>query len=385
MVNVMRNKTGSSGATAAAVVLLVLAPMLVPGRPDAKPSGDVLRVGSWNLNRFGHPSLPRSSDDIVRMANHMASCGVHVLAIQEVVVTRLGDSGQPRSYALDELVAVLADEHGQMWEYWLYRGSGDLQLGFMWRADMVTLESAPLNGLSSKKVECELTNKKGVVKSAKIPPFSHYPVVAHVRTGDGMTDFTLINVHLKEPEHMFGQGSYWEARLAAADSIATWIEGVWNPKKPKKKEGKNKSPDKMPLQGLKLPNKPLIGIIGGPAFQPMSPLAPGADGADIKKNLSTIDPDVAVLGMLNTAVQAERDLEPLLDLGMHLVGTSEPTHISGDPLTRVLASVPMGEEHALSMDHVPSGQEFVIASESSKGMSPHWLVSFTVVIRPDDD
>lgn len=367
-----------------ALVLVVLPLVASGGAPASAGPADVLRVGTWNLHRFGHPSVPRSTEDLTRLAHHIASAGLHVLALQEVVVTRLGSLGEPRSYALDEVAAILEEEHGQMWAYWLHRGKGDLQLGFMWRSGVVDVKAAPFMGLSSKKVPVQLVNKKGKKKSIKADPFPHFPVIAHVGTGEGTTDFTIINLHLEEPAPVWGKGSFWESRRAACESVASWIDRMYSPEKAPAKKVEHKKV-KHKNKGIKMPNAVLPGMLGGPAFKPSVLNPQHVALANVKDVLGHLDDDLVVLGTLNAPVEPERELEPLLDLGMHLAGDQTPTHSGGDVLSRVLLTVPMGEEHVLATSHVPAGQEFTVTPAPGKGMSPHHLVTLVVAIRADDD
>ncbi len=366
------------------ILLLALClPLLLGGGSAgaAMDPGSTLRVGTWNLKWFGHPKHPRTSAHLADMASEVASWGVHVLAFQEAAVTRLGPSGEPRSYAMDELVAILSDEYGQSWEYWIHKGKGEQHLGFLWRADQVELVASPVYGLKSKAADNVLTTKKGKKKNVKKTPWPRIPVVAHVRAGEGLTDFTLINVHLKAAELQYGKDSYWETRRAASESLAEWIEKIWDPPpaepskpKPAKKPGKAKKTLQPPPVALKLYGTP---------FPLVSPY-PQTAKAVLGSVLSHLDPDLAVLGDFNAPVHAELDAEPLIGLGMHFLGGEEATHKGGAALDRVLVSLPMGEEHALSMGGAPAGQAFAI-SPGTKGGSDHHLVSFTLAVRADDD
>ena len=354
--------------------------------PAATEYGTALRVATWNLKWFGHPKAPRSSAQLGDMASEVASWGVHVLAFQEAAVTRLGPKGEPRSYAMDELVTLLADEHGQSWEYWIHKGKGEQHLGFLWREDQVELVAAPVYGLKSKATDNVLIGKKGKKKHVKKNPWPRLPVVAHVRAGDGLTDFTLINVHLKAAELQYGKDSFWETRRAASESLAAWIEKIWDPPPPppppkKKKPKPPKKPGKPPKGILHPPVA--MALYGTPfPFVPTNPQNPKAVLGSVLKHL---DPDLAVLGDFNAPVHAEMDAEPLIGLGMHFLGGEEATHKAGAALDRVLVSLPMGEEHALSMGATPPGQAFAISGPGFKGGSDHRMVSFTVAVRADDD
>jgi endonuclease/exonuclease/phosphatase family metal-dependent hydrolase len=365
------------------LLLVLLCLSLLRPAGDARAAADpgtALRVATWNLKWFGHPKYPRTSAQLGEMASEVASWGVHVLAFQEAAVTRLGPSGQPRSYAMDELVAILSDDYGQTWEYWIHKGKGEQHLGWMWRSDQVELVASPVYGLKSKAADNVLTTKKGKKKHVKKNPWPRIPVVAHVRAGEGLTDFTLVNVHLKAAELQYGKDSYWETRRAASESLARWIEKVWNPPppKPKKKPGKKKKP-----KHVKKALAPAAQKLYGTAFPLLSPF-PQTPVALMGSVLSHLDPDLAVLGDFNAPAHADLDAEPLIGLGMHFLGGEDPTHKGGASLDRILVSLPMGEEHALSMGSAPAGQAFAI-SPGSKGGSDHRMVSFTVAVRADDD
>ena len=361
-------------------------PLLVP-RGDAGAAADygtALRVATWNLKWFGHPKVPRSSAQLAEMASEVASWGVHVLAFQEAAVTRLGPSGQPRSYAMDELVTILSDEHGQSWEYWIHKGKGEQHLGYLWRSDQVELVASPLYGLKSKAADNVLTTKKGKKKHVKKPPWPRVPVVAHVRAGEGLTDFSLINVHLKAAEYQFGKDSYWKTRQTASKSLAQWIQKIWNPPPPKAKKIKvPKKPGPGKPKKKALPPPAAMKLYGTP-FPLISP-HPQTPKSVIGSVLSYLDPDLAVLGDFNAPEHAELDAEPLIGLGMHFLGGGEATHKGGAALDRVLVSLPMGEEYVFSMGSSPPGQAFAISGPGTKGGSDHHMVSFTVAVRADDD
>ncbi|MBW2260975.1 MAG: hypothetical protein JRG91_03300 [Deltaproteobacteria bacterium] len=361
-------------------------PLLVRGGDAgaAADYGTALRVATWNLKWFGHPKHPRTSAHLSGMASEVASWGVHVLAFQEVAVTRLGPSGEPRSYAMDELVTILSDEYGQSWEYWIHKGKGEQHLGFLWRVDQVELVASPIYGLKSKAADNVLTTKKGKKKHKKMTPWPRIPVIAHVRAGEGLTDFTLINVHLKAAEHKYGKDSFWETRRAASESLAEWIEKIWDPPSPKPKKikpSKKAKPGKLKKKALPPPAGMTMYGAPFPVFAPFLQTTKAVIGSV----LSHLDPDLAVLGDFNAPVHADLDAEPLIGLGMHFLGGGEATHKSGAALDRVLVSLPMGEEHALSMGSTPAGQAFAISGPGAKGGSDHHLVSFTVAVRADDD
>jgi hypothetical protein len=365
------------------LLVLLCLPLLVPGgnAGAAAEYGTALRVATWNLKLFGHPKHPRTSAHLGDMAAEVASWGVHVLAFQEAAVTRLGPNFEPRSYAMDELVTILSDEHGQSWEYWIHKGKGEQHLGFLWRSDQVELVASPIYGLKSKSVENVLT-KKGKKKKVKKTPWPRAPVIAHVRAGEGLTDFTLINVHLKAAEYQFGKDSFWETRRAACTSLAEWIEKIWDPPEPKKAKPKKK-PKKGKPKTKVLPPPVAMQVLGAP-FPMAGPTLQSPQGL-VASVLSHLDPDMAVLGDFNAPVHAELDAEPLIGLGMHFLGGEEATHKSGASLDRILVSLPMGEEHALSMGSTPAGQAFAISGPGTKGGSDHRMVSFTMAVRADDD
>ncbi len=366
------------------LMLALCLPLLVRGGDAgaALEHGSTLRVATWNLKWFGHPKHPRTSAHLADMASEVASWGVHVLAFQEAAVTRLGPSGEPRSYAMDELVTILSDEHGQSWEYWIHKGKGEQHLGFLWRADQVELVASPVYGLKSKAADNVLTTKQGKKKNVKKTPWPRIPVVAHVRSGEGLTDFTLINVHLKAAELQYGNDSFWETRRAASESLAEWIEKIWDPPPAKpKKPGPSKKPGKSKKKAL--PSLAAMKLYGTPL--PLVSPYPQAAKAALGSVLSHLDPDLAVLGDFNAPVHAELDAEPLLGLEMHFLGGEEATHKGGAALDRILVSLPMGEEHALSMGAAPAGQAFAISGPGTKGGSDHHMLSFTVAVRADDD
>jgi endonuclease/exonuclease/phosphatase family metal-dependent hydrolase len=362
-------------AAAALAALVALVPAGASGG-----GGKALVVATWNLKWFGHPNAPRSSEALASMAAGISSRGVDVLALQEVAVTRLGPAGEPRSYAMDELVGILDDEHGQTWEYWIHKGKGDQHLGFMWRPESADLVASPLYGLKAQSVDNVLTGKKGEKKTVKKSPWYRTPVIAHVRSGEGLTDFTLVNVHLKAAEHQWGKDSFWETRRAECESLAEWIDGIWHPAQaapPNAKPGKTTVP-----KGKTVPVLPAATKLFGVPFLP----AGGKQVAQavMKEVLSHVDPDLAVIGDFNAPVHVDMDAEPLTGLGMHFLGTDQPTHSGGAALDRILVSVPMGEEHALSQGGSSPGQAFAVG-QPGVGGSDHAMVSFTVAVRPDDD
>jgi len=352
------------------MVLLLAAPLAVQAAGQAKGDESPIRVATWNLKWFGHPNTPRTSADLAAVAERLATWGVHVLAFQEMAVTRLGPSGEPRSYALDEVVETLAEAHGQSWEYWIHKGKGEQHLGFIWRDDRVDLVAAPVYGLKTQAVENQIT-VKGEKKTEKKTPWYRAPVIAHVRLGDGLTDFSIVNVHLKATEPQFGNDSFWETRRAECESLAAWIDGVWNPAP---------APPAKPVPKKPVPPVPVVSKLFGAVPFGAAAAAPAA----VKAVLSHVDPDLAVLGDFNSAVHPDLDATPLISLGMHFLGGGESTHVSGAALDRVLVSVPMGEEHTLSQASVPKGQAFAVAP-GAVGGSDHFLVTFTVAVRPDDD
>lgn len=385
MIGMMRSGLRQHVVIAAAALLVVAAPALVPVRVDAEAkgvAGTAIRVATWNLTWFGHPKVPRSSEQLGKVAENIASWGVHVLAFQEVAVTRLGPGGAPRSYAMDELVAILADEYNQGWEYWIHKDKGEQHLGYMWRTDTVDLVAAPLFGLKNKPVENLLTGKgkkAGKHKTVKKPPWERIPVIAHVGTGDGLTDFTLINVHLRQAQWQFGKESFWESRRAACESLAGWIDKTWNPPPPPQQIPAKKKKGPSPIPKAFVP-APLLGV-------PIAIMPPHAQMTKVFAGqvLGRADPDLAVLGDFNSPVKPEMVAEPLFGMGMHYLGGKEPTHWNGTVLDRVLVSLPMGEEHALSMGSSPPGQAFSVSGPGKKGGFDHQMVSFTVAVRADDD
>lgn len=382
----MRASRPTSTALVAGAVAAVLG-WPPGGAPASVSSPAVVEVGTWNLHRFGHPDAPRSSAEVRAMADNVASSGVHVLALQQIVVTRLGDAGEPRSYAMDELVATLAHDHGQSWEYWMNGGKGDLRLGWMWREDLLALEPAPLVGIPVKKVACQLVGKQGKKKKVKVTPFPSAPVLAHVGTGEGLTDFSLVNVELRGPRPAWGEGSLSEARRAASASLAGWIQEAWDGTSGPLADILRAPPAAKQTAVASAAGGPPVQVKPlAPAFHPLLPSAHHVSMKSYKKVLAHLDHDLCVLGTLNSPVDPEGDLAPLLSMGMHLAGGGAPTHVGGDVLDGVLLSVAMGQEHLLGADRVGPGQAFSIhPAPVTKGASPHHLVSFPVAVRADDD
>lgn len=145
-------------------------------------SGDRIRLGTWNLEHFGHRKPARTAKQIETTGAFIRSMAVDVLAVQEI------DS--------DKALRRLCRAIGPDWRFVLGRTGGfrddpgRIAVGFAWNDSRVELLSAE---------DCvQLPSKVPHSEFGELPIFHRKPVSAAFRARQGgRVDFRAITVHLK--------------------------------------------------------------------------------------------------------------------------------------------------------------------------------------------
>lgn len=115
-------------------------------RPNARSSGDELRVTVWNLSNFGRSKNPQELEFI-----HKRLKSSDLVGILEVSKTFYGTRAVA---ALDDLL----DRTGTNWEYSISEattGDGAERYAFLWRTDKLWLKNANLSQTLSRSVNRE--------------------------------------------------------------------------------------------------------------------------------------------------------------------------------------------------------------------------------------
>lgn len=175
-------------------------PSVPPGVSEvAWAGGESLRLGAWNLERFGSRNdPPRTDSDVQAIADYIRRLDVQVLAVCEI------DGARP----LKDLVRRI----GPDWKFVLGTSGnvgqeGRVAPGVLWDNSRVEMLGAG-----------ELAELSGQSPAGLI--FHRIPVVAAFRDRAGGPDFLVVSVHLKAgrtPEDS-------ERRTAEGRALRTYLE-----------------------------------------------------------------------------------------------------------------------------------------------------------------
>lgn len=157
--------------------LLGLLLAAAPALPAQQPAdGTRLRIGTWNLEFYGHRRDPRTEADHLRIAAQIRALGVAVLAVQEI--------------GGDEVLGRLAQRIGPAWQAVLGTTGGfredphRLAVGFLYDGARVELLAAEELLEFPRRLE-------------DLPIFHRVPVTACFRDRATGFDFRAVTVHLK--------------------------------------------------------------------------------------------------------------------------------------------------------------------------------------------
>ncbi|MCP5117804.1 MAG: hypothetical protein GY953_43855, partial [bacterium] len=167
-----------------------------------------LRIGTWNLEHFGHRTVygtnelnPRTADDIAKIADYIRQLEVDVLAVQEIA--------DPA--ALRQLCELIGDD----WDCVVGTtggfsgGNGRISPGFLWNGATVEL-------LQAEDLMQLPRNRDGV------SIFHRVPVSAVFRARPDGLDFRAVTVHFKA-----GRGTKNERkRSAETATLLEWIHAL---------------------------------------------------------------------------------------------------------------------------------------------------------------
>ncbi len=193
------------------VLMLSLTVSLCPaGAADAK---DLLRIGSWNIENLGERNFGQNQFAI---AEYLQLSGVDVLALQEIHDT--DGSGAPyRNGRLDQVVALLNEQHEAEWKYQLFPKRDEDETkqlcGLLWNEKRVKKIGEPLR--------VPLDHEHGTLWDR------HPYAVKFQAAGTGKSDFVLISVHMKSNVSNPGDAlTPVERRAHEAEALADALEGV---------------------------------------------------------------------------------------------------------------------------------------------------------------
>jgi hypothetical protein len=192
-------KKHTVGAAALAVSMIFIGCASTTKAPPAADAASI-RIGSWNiewLNNANFRSMPargirQTPEDL---ADYIEASGVSVLALQEIVSTgaMIVDATDesyhyPVNGTLLEVASILRDRTGQRWRHTLFPSTRDQNVGVMWNSGAVTLKST---------IEGEVVPLDRAAFDDGDELWSRPPRALFFMTGDGLTDFVIIPVHMK--------------------------------------------------------------------------------------------------------------------------------------------------------------------------------------------
>ena len=167
---------------------------VVEGRPTSRPlvepsegrfkSGDVLRLGAWNIQWLDSSEEGKRPPQRARdLADYIAASKVDALGVSEIGASVV--NGVWQSATLNEVVDLLTSDTGGRWEYMLFPNANDdlrQLVGVMWNTSRVQM-------LGWMAAEIDRS------RDARI--WHRHPVGVKFSAGRGLTDVVLIPIHKK--------------------------------------------------------------------------------------------------------------------------------------------------------------------------------------------
>ncbi len=285
----------------------------------ASPAVESIRLGTWNVEWLGAPSR-RSyhAKDVAQkpadLADMILFSGVDVLALQEITDTT--PAPERRNAVLDETLAIVSGGTGSRWEYVLLpmAKEDDQHLAVAWNTSRVTPTGDPV----------EIPVPQGA-KLGEHTLWHRRPYAVPFRTGQGLTDFAVIPVHLKADY----RGDYSAHRT-----------------------------EEIRLLLAALPS-------------------------------AHLDPDLVIIGDTNSATTAQPGIQALVAAGWRDLNEADmKTFWNGGRMDRILVPAAQPEFATSTMTVATEGYlaaRGLTPEQFKQGWTDHYLVTADMRVLPDDD
>jgi hypothetical protein len=182
-------KKHTVGASALAVSMIFIGCASTTKAPPAADAASI-RIGSWNIEWLDNPAMRSGPAKGVRqnpedLADYIDASGVRVLALQELATN--APDGSPTNATLNEALAILNRDGAHRWRHVIFPSSRNQNVGVAWDELAVTA----LGDTSGYVVPIDRASAEdGAI-------WSRPPRALFFTTGDGLTDFVIIPIHMK--------------------------------------------------------------------------------------------------------------------------------------------------------------------------------------------